>query len=303
MIKQALTLGLVAIALALPHDADAQGRGRPKRPQSTVQTTTPPPASAATPTDGAAQGSLPAFRQFGSWLDDATAAARGTGWTGIGIGYWRIPGGSQIDAPILDVAYGLADRVQLSATVPFYRASYLGATARGLDDVYLSGKVVAVDPTAGGSVGLAISPLVEILSNGSLDGGRVHWALPVSVELRADTIRLYGSGGYFSRGAIFAGGAIEWTSSAGTLLTGALTQSLSINEVAGDLAGGSRQRVDATIAIAHLLTEATAAYMTVGRSLTSVADGGTSLALSGGLSFRFARHARQENVKANRSRR
>lgn len=277
-----------ALALAVPLDAEAQGRGRPKQPKPVAQGggAAAPAAASAPATDGSTQA-LPAFRQFGTWLDDASAAAAGTGWTSIGAGYWRIPGGNQIDVPILSVAYGVANRVQLSATIPFYRASYLGSTASGLDDVYVGGKFVAVDPAAGDrNVGLALSPVVEILGSGSV-GRRVHWALPVSAELRAGSTRLYGSAGYFSRGAVFTGAALEWTAPAGTMLTGALTQSLSTSDVSSGAIPTSRNRVDAMFAIAHPLTQAMAGYVSIGRTLTSIDDGGTTLALTGGISVGF----------------
>ena len=285
-------LFLMALVLALPHDAAAQGRGRPKQPRpaaggAVTPAPTPTAAAAAAAGSPGVQASLPAFRQFGTWLDDTSAAAAGTGWTSIGAGYWRIPGGSQIDVPILSAAYGVANRVQLSATVPFYRINYLGSTARGLDDVYLGGKLVAIDPTTGDSrFGLAVSPLVEILSAGTTDG-RVHWALPVSAEVRGDAVRVYASAGYFSRGALFTGAALEWTAPAGTMLTGALTQSLSTSEVSGGAPGTGRNRVDAMVTVAHPVTGAMAGYVSIGRTLTTIDEGGTTLALAGGISVGF----------------
>jgi hypothetical protein len=283
---------LIALVLALPLDAAAQGRGRPKQPRpaaggATTTTPTPTAAAAAAAENPGGQPSVPAFRQFGTWLDDASAAAAGTGWTGIGAGYWRIPGGSQIDVPILSAAVGVANRVQLSATVPFYRINYLGSTARGLDDVYLGGKLVAIDPATGdGRFGLAFSPLVEILSAGT-PGGRVHWALPVSAEVRGDATRFYASAGYFSRGAVFTGAALEWTAPAGTMLTGALTQSLSTSEVSAGVPGTGRNRVDAMVTVGHPVTAAMSAYASIGRTLTSIDEGGTTLGLTGGIVVGF----------------
>lgn len=277
-------LGVVlALAFALPHEAAAQGRGRPKQVRAQTDTTA---VSAEAP------ASTPAFRQFGTWLDDATAAPVNTGWMSIGAGYWRVPGGSQIDVPILGVAYGVANRVQLSATVPFYRASYLGATARGMDDVYLGAKFVAVDPASGDhTAGLAVSPLVKILGSGSV-GRRVHWAIPVSAEVRGGPVRVYGLAGYFSRGAVFTGGALEVTAPGGTLFTGmtftaTLTQSLSTSGVSAASLGQGRNRVDAMVAVAHPLTGAMAGYVSIGRSLTSIDEGGTTLALTGGITVAF----------------
>ena len=274
---------LIALGLlALPAPADAQGKGRPKRP---APATAPGNATASSSVAGTAGSAVaPAFRQFGVWLDDASSPAAGHGRAGIGAGYWRFAGGSLIDVPIVDVAFGVTDRFQLAATVPFYRSTYEGATSRGVDDVYLSGKFLAIDPAVnGGGFGLAVTPVIEILSPGFTDD-RVHWALPVSVELRAAPFRVYGATGYFSRGAVFGSGALEWTSPSGTMLTGALTHSVSTT---GDTAGMSASRSDINVTIAQALTDAVSAYVGLGRSLTPAEDGGTTIGISGGLSFSF----------------
>ena len=283
--KTRVAILLAISTLALADDARAQGRGRPKQPKpaATQQVTAP----AAGSQESIAQPTLPPFRQFGTWLDDASVAAPGSGWTSIGVGYWRVTGGSQVDVPILNLAYGVANRVQLAATVPFYRVNYLGSTARGVDDMYFSAKVVAVDPTGDRRVGFAVTPLVEILSAGSTDRSRLQWALPVSAELRAGSVRLYGSTGYFSRGAVFTGGALEWTSRSSTMLTAAITQSLSTSDVSAAAAATSRNRVDMMAAVAHPLTTTVAGFASIGRTLTSIDEGGTSFALTGGISVAF----------------
>jgi hypothetical protein len=286
--------GLAALVLTVSTDAAAQGRGRPKRPETPAAGRSGPPPSTSTAGSAAVAAprtsSTTRFRQFGSWLDDASGLAVRNGTTGIGFGHWRADGGSQTDIPIVDVSYGLTNRVQFSATVPFYRLSYQGATAHGLDDVYLSGKIVAIDPeTTAHRVGFAISPVLEILSTGFTDDHRLQWALPLSVEVRGDAVRAYASAGYFSRGAVFTGGAVEWTTPSGTALTVALTQSLSTSDVFfGSASAPGRQRVDLSGSVAHPLSDAVAGYVSIGRSLTSIADGGTSLALSAGFSISFA---------------
>ena len=289
-----LVVVVAALLLAVSTDAAAQGRGRPKRPEPPANGRSDPSAStssAGTSGNVAAPSVSTRFRQFGSWLDDASGTAAGTGTTGIGVGYWRADGASLTDIPVVDVSYGLTNRVQLSATVPFYRVSYQGASVRGLDDVYFSTKVVAVNPDENRrGFGLAVSPVLEILSGGFTEGSRAQWALPVSVEIRGYAIRAYGSAGYFSRGAAFTGGAVEWTSASGTTLTGAITQSLSVStsDTRDPVSTPGRQRVDVSALLSQSLGATVSAYASVGRSLTSIADGGTSLALSGGVSFRFA---------------
>jgi hypothetical protein len=98
-----------------------------------------------------------------------------------------------------------------------------------MDDLYFGAKYTIIDPTLTLSeFGLAVNPVVEVLSAGNPDG-RVHFALPVNVELRRQPFRMYGSAGYFTRGSVFAGGALEWTGTR-MIVTGSLTQSYSIKE-------------------------------------------------------------------------
>jgi hypothetical protein len=283
-----LLFAAVFAALSITTEAAAQGRGRPKAPKVTAPTASTSPAiieaGAAAPVTTA-----PSFRQFGSWLDDASAPTRGEGRAGFGVGYWKLSGASQLNAPMIDFGYGISDRVQVSASVPFYHTSFAGSTYRGLDDVYISGKYTVLDPTLTESeFGLAVSPVLELLSEGAPDG-RVHFGVPVSVELRRQPFRVYGSVGYFSRGSVFTGGALEWATPAGAVLTGALVQSYSLQDDAVlDSLGISKQRVDVVGGVAYPVLPMAAAYVSVGRSLTSIEEGGTIVSVSGGISFRFS---------------
>ena len=282
------------VGLALPGLAEAQGKGRPKAPRgSSPTTTTPtsPSASSSTTPTSTTSAAVPisTYRQFGAWLDDASAAGAGEGYTSIGVGHWRMLGSTQTNLPMLGVGVGVTDRMQVGASVPFYRASYEGGSASGMDDLYLSAKYTLVDPTLTLSeFGLAISPTMEVLSAGSPDG-RVHFAVPVSVELRRQPFRVYGSAGLFTRGSVFSGAALEWSAPGGMALTGSLTQSYSLKDDAVlDSIGIGSQRTDVSFGVAYPLGTMAATFVNVGRSLTSVEEGGTSLALSGGISFRFS---------------
>ena len=282
--RRLLFLLLVAAALTLPRDADAQGRGRPKAPKG---------ADAAGAAAGSPRGSggeavagtaaTSTFRQFGVWLDDASGPTAGEGRLGIGAGYWRSPESSLADVPIVDLSYGVHSRLQLAATVPFYRATYQGTTFRGLDDMYVSAKAIVVDPAANGRFGLAVTPVLEILSAG-YTGDRLHWALPVTVEARLSPVRVYGSAGYFSRGAAFGGAALEW-STPGPMVTVGVTQSFSTTDAAVAAAAGRRS--DVSVSVAQALTDAIAGYVSVGRSLSAPDGTATTLGLAGGLSFTF----------------
>jgi hypothetical protein len=243
-------------------------------------------------TDGGVDpsASIVTFRQFGSWLDDASAGTPGEGYVSIGVGYWRLAGMSQVNMPMLGGGVGVTDRMQLSATVPFYNVRYEGGSARGLDDIYLGAKYTVIDPTLTISeFGLAVSPVMEVLSPGA-PGGRVHFAVPVSMELRRAPFRVYGSAGYFTRGSVFTGGALEWTSPSRMIVTGVLTQSFSLkgDPVLDQMLVG-RQRIDAMASTAYPVGGLAVVYASVGRSLSSLEEGGTSLALTVGMSVRFSR--------------
>jgi hypothetical protein len=288
-------LGVVSIAvllLLLPQHAAGQGRGRPKQSQPVSQVSTP--STPGSPGGGSpSTTSTSALRQFGSWVDDASVPAEGGVRAGVGVGYWRTTGGSQTDAPMLDVSYGVTDRVQLSASVPFYHANYSDWTGRGVDDIYVATKIAVIDPDVGDRRGgLAITPVLEILSVEDDSGGRLHWALPISAEVRSGAVRVYGSAGYFSRGAVFAGGAFEWSAAKTTTITLSLSESTSLQR---DAAAGTasipragRHRVDLAVGVAKTITSTMAGFVSVGRSLTSIEAGGTSLGLMAGLGWSFA---------------
>ena len=271
---------LALVLCGLPHFAAAQGKGqgRPKNPQASSESST------------ATSVSTSQFRQFGLWLDDATTREEGGGSVGIGIGYWRGAGASLIDIPILDASYAVTDRLQFGVSVPFYRSDYGGSTTRGVDDMYFSGKIVLIDPAVKDArFGIAVVPVVEVLSPGFFDD-RVHWALPVSAEFRATPVRVYGSTGYFSRGAVFGAGAVEWTSPEGTSLTFSLTHTAPTAEDTSGLSGG---RSDFSVAVGRSLTDVASVYVGVGRTLSSPDESNkTSLAISGGVSFSFSAKTR-----------
>ena len=161
----------VALALAVAAPAHAQGNGRPKNPKAAKPSPTPSPAPApatgtstttnttTTPTTTPPVSSTttapavtvdtfagaPSYRQFGSWLEDASAPAPGEGYTNIGFGYWRMNGISQTNVPMIGAGIGVNDRVGVSATVPFYRTNVDGTTYRGMDDVYLGASYNVLD--------------------------------------------------------------------------------------------------------------------------------------------------------------
>jgi hypothetical protein len=289
----------VVVGFGMASPAHAQGNGRPKNPKTTTPSPTPSPAPApatgTTTTTTTAPATLdafagsPSYRQFGSWLEDASAPTRGEGYTNIGFGYWRMSGMSQTNVPMLGAGVGVSDRLGVSATVPFYRTNVAGSTSRGMDDVYLGASYNLLDPTLTVSeFGVSVGTVMEVLSGAGPDG-RVHFAFPVALEWRRQPVRIYGSAGYFTRGAVFSGGAVEWAGPRQWIVSGILTQSRSIKSDATlDTLAVSRQRADVMASLAHAIGGSATGYISVGRSLSSLAEGGTSLAVNGGVSLRFS---------------
>ena len=242
--------------------------------------------AAAAPDTGAGPAPETGVRNFGAWLDDASVLAPGGGFTSFSVGYWRLTSFTEVDAPSFDVAFGLTKRVQAGASVPVYHASAAGAPAvRGVGDLYLTSKIQLREPAAG-TFGFAVIPLVQVLSAEPVPGtGRVSWAVPVSLEYQGTGWRTYGSTGYFSRGSLFASGAIEVAVATRTWLTGTLSQSHSIrDDASADLLGLSANRTDISGGATWAASDAVALFGAIGRTLGRDDGSATQLFLSGGLS-------------------
>lgn len=206
------------------------------------------PTSTDLPGGGAGGGATSRVRSLGVWLDDATVMAPGESWLTLSMQRWDSPSGTGIDAPIVDLAGGVAHNVQPFLSTAYSQITYTGTPAQGeLGTVYLGAKIGLRDP-ASGSFGFSVSPAVEILSDSASTGtglSRVNFVLPASMEWRRSATRVYGSTGYFTRGAFFLGGAVEQTVVEHWVLTGALTQAWSTDSAAlSDQLGLNSTRTD-----------------------------------------------------------
>jgi hypothetical protein len=192
----------------------------------------------------------------------------------------------------VDGSLGLTRRVQIGASLPYFRANEPGGPlAHGVGDVYLNSKIQLREPSsAAHPTGFAIAPVVELLSYPPEPGAsRVSWALPFNVELQREGWRVYGSTGYFSRGSVFAGGAMELALSDRAWLTGTLSQSHVVNDKdALDALGLARTRTDVSGGLAVALTPAWSVYGSLGRTLSQQDPDSATLVLSGGVSWSLA---------------
>jgi hypothetical protein len=258
----------------------AAAAGAAAAPSATITTTSAPGA----PIEGTG------IRNFGSWLDDASILAPGTGFTSFAVGYWRTASFREIDVPSFDVGIGLHRRIQVGASVPFYHASQPGsAVVRGMGDVYLSSKIQLRDPAAGKTLGIAVIPIVEVLSVAPATGAsRVSWALPVAVEVQRSGWRVYGSTGYFSRGALFASGAVEVAVNDRTWVTAAISESRSnAKDDLSEALGYSKVRADVSGGAGFAVAPSIAVFGTVGRTISRHDANSSKIFLSGGLSVYF----------------
>jgi len=275
----------VAIAVAVaPSMAYAQGNGHGHANGHAKQGgVTAGSGSSATPLP--ASGA--ATRNFGVWLDDASVAAPGGGWMSVSFGYFKTDVFHEFDAPVADAGVGLNKRAHFGFSIPFYNLSVPGAaSSHGLGDLFLHSKIQMRDPSTG--FGYAFVPVVEVASGAQTDGQqRVHWALPVSMEMQRRDWRVYGATGYFSRGSLFASAALE-RAVGSAVISGVLTHSYSLKQDAAlDALGVGTKRTDAAIGFGYPIVNAASAYVTVGRTLSSIAEGGTTLSLTGGIVLRF----------------
>lgn len=281
--------------LAWSAPAAAQGNSGYGHSHNGARLTAPSsaPSTSSQATGGTGEG--PTYgvdvRNFGTWLDDASVMGQGNGFVTLGFAYWRGPGFREFDLPMIDSGVALHRRVQVGMSFPYYYANEPGGpVAKGFGNVYLTTKVQLQDPSSH-PVGFAVTPMVEVLDAAPITGGnRVNWALPANVEFRRDGWRAFGSGGYFSRGALFASGAIEAALSDRAWVMGSLSQSYSTK--ADNLTaalGLPRGQTDVTGGLTVAVTRNAAVYGTVGHTISNREINSNSLNLTGGVSFNFQR--------------
>jgi hypothetical protein len=284
-----LVVAGAALAGAAPVAAQGKGKGLSKGRVTTPQAAAAS-SSPATPLFG--------IRQFGSWLDDASLAEPGGGWASVSLGLVRSSGGRQMDFPVGDVGFGLSPRIQVGLTIPYYRLNFSdGSQAAGVGDIYFAGKIGLIDPAQSkNGFGAAFTPVVEILNDPDELGGRAyHVGLPLSVEWRQPKYRVYGSSGWFSRGAFFGSGAVEVPLSNRVVVTGVLSHTRALNDDPNaDALGLSKARTDASGGAAFILTPSIALYGSVGRTISAQDANAASFMMSGGMSVSFTRKATRQ---------
>jgi hypothetical protein len=291
-----IACALAVAVLAWPALAAAQGNSAFGHSHNGSRVTAPSSSSSSSsPASGPGAPSAPSdgidVRSFGTWLDDASVMGQGNGFVTFGFAYWRGPGFREFDLPMLDSGVALHKRVQVGMSFPYYYANEPGGpVARGFGNVYMTTKVQLRDP-ASHPVGFAVTPTVEVLDAAPLpDGHRVNWALPANVEYRRAGWRAFGSGGYFSRGALFASGALEAALSEHAWVMGSLSQSYSTKaDALTDALALPRGQTDLTGGVTVAVGPNVAVYGTIGHTISNREINSGTLNLTGGVSFNFPR--------------
>ena len=289
--------------LALATTAAAQGNGRGKAngrfkggaapaPSSGGATQLPQQVAGTQQVEGTPQVAGTGIRNFGAWLDDASLLPEGIGSMSVSFGWFRSPVFHEFDVPVVDGAVGMTRRVQFGFSVPYYHANEPGGpVARGIGDLYLNAKVQLRDPAANShGIGFAVSPVLEVLSTDpGPEGNQLNWALPASIEVQRQRVRAFASAGYFSRGSLFASGAVELALSDRLWATGAITRSHSTkNDEFSNLLGLSPSRTDVNGGVTYLVASTVAAFGNVGRTISRQDANSASLVVSAGVSYSFA---------------
>ncbi len=265
---------LVATSVASAQGNSSQAPGKLKKTTAAADSKIPASSTASSATN-TPSSSASTVIYYGSWLDDASVVPTGGAWVGLSTGYWKAEALRQIDAPVISAVVGLNRRVQIGGSVPIYHfRDATGLSESGLGNIAIYGKALIIDPsTQSSGIGLAVAPLVEISSSSS---ERVGFALPLNMEIRRERLRMYGSGGYFSRGSVFGSFATEVPVGERVSITGTFGQSF---------ANAGSHQTSIGVSAGLSVSSTASVYVGLGKSFQpSVAGpGGTSLA--GGASF------------------
>jgi hypothetical protein len=276
MIRRDLVAAGVVMTLAASSAASAQGQSQqhrnnkpPSRNQLAATPIVAPAPSGATPL---------------AWIDDATLLGQNLMSVTVSAAHWSGGGLSETDAPIVDAAFGLAPRLQLSMSVPHVVGS--SDAAGGIGTSFFSAKVALYDGGTG-KPKLATSPTLQVLGSGVLAGlgpseNRVHWGLPLSAEIGQGPVRLYGGGGYFSPGVWFTGGAVSGRASNRVYLSGGVSRAWRRADLSGVTAG---DRKELSIGTAYVLTPSITTYGSVGRTFATLPENGAGTSISAGISI------------------
>ncbi|HEU0004597.1 MAG TPA: hypothetical protein VFS12_01285 [Terriglobia bacterium] len=227
------------------------------------------------------------------FLDSTDTLEPGTLWFTTVATYRKAPGGKELDIPALSVSFGLARRVQVDFSIPYFRTEY-GSDFRmtGIGDKFLSAKIRLRDADSG-KLGLAFEPVLEILGKGSLAAGELgpkkyNVALPIIVQKNFSRFNLYSEAGYITRGAVFAGVGSDAPiyRRLGGGMNVLYSRATRFNDLSREF-GLLRSRVDGNLGLYYMFHPRFSVFASAGKTLSRMDAIATSYILNLGLNFNF----------------
>ncbi len=232
-----------------------------------------------------------------AWIDDASLLDEGTVALSLSVARWRGAGVSEVDAPVVNAAMGLAPRVQLSASVPrsLGGSDPSGATA-GVGTSFFGAKLQLWSDAHSG-VKLAVSPTLQLLGEGVAaalgpNEARARWGLPLSAEIGRGAVRLYGGGGYFSPSIWFTGAAVALQASPKLTINGGVSKAWRRAPEGVDVAPADRDRKEISGGAAYVFAPHIVAFGSVGRTFATLDENGAGTTFAAGVSVWFSTVAR-----------
>jgi len=198
---------------------------------------------------------------------------------------WQGTDLSEVEAPIVGVAAGVAPRLQISASIPHVVADDVNGVAGGIDTTYLSAKFGVLTRKTS-NVKLAVAPTLEILGAGALESlapgtSRTQFGLPVSLEVGGSSLRMFASAGFFSQGVWYAGGGVGGTLTRRVAASVAFSRAWTTNPIGS--AVGDRRDVSGTLAFS--VRPQISVFGAVGTTVATADQDGAGTTISGGVVF------------------
>jgi hypothetical protein len=244
---------------------------------ASAQTKKKPTRKRPAPGSGAADPSVNSSRLvLSTWVDDTDTPERGAGFFELSAVRWQAQDAADTDLPAVSFGVGATDQLQLGGSLSMARATYTtGAPTFGLDEALLESKYQILDPDEH-EVGIAVSPLVEILGQAvakdpALHVSRVNYVLPVTFEVSFEHGAVYGTLTYFSRGVASVGLEAERTVSKRVTLAALVTYAYATRLYFENATGPTvRSRTDAAGEIYVALNDAVTLFGNAGRTVSAL---------------------------------
>jgi len=227
-------------------------------------------------------------------LDDAEVIEPGGAEVSFAASRWSSDSGHETDIPSIFAAVGVAPRVQLAMSALHYTSAYTdGFESSGRGDLYFISKIAVVSPREHPG-GIAVSPLIEVLSDLSLasqnaGASRVTWGLPITLQYTTVKVQVLGSAGYFSRGSLFGGAGVEVFVAPRVIAAASLLYSHATTTTAlSEEYGLKRNRTDVTGGVDVLVSPVVTVFATFSRTIAGTDVSSTNELGTIGLSLRLA---------------